>query len=643
MTDFGILLRLAAGILVLWIFPWLSLLSGSLSSSTWSSRIVVAALCGMIINVYGGYMLGITGLYTPLSGLICHLAISTVAIVFAIRRRNGTPTGGSWTYPALLLGTASLLALFLRLPDSIRNTALGGNDPWGHLVLVKVLEQGDMIAPFHYFSYYPRGFHFLTLTISELTAVSPYDFIRLGAPLLAILTVIGAFAIVRMGAGIFGGLTAAFIVAIPPYRHLTLAALQTTMEPDRFIFALIPGFIILSAAVLQRASIIRYLLIILCGIGMFLIHPLSTQFTVTWMVLMGISYACITHSWKSITPIFFAGVNIILAGLAYYHIIHSSFGLTPMSHLAPRTAITVGGYGIDWFRLILGTGWYLEPIDAVAAVMAIPLLIIGWKNRSWQTVFIGLMLVHATWAATRDAGYIGDFGHAPPYYAMTFAWAAGILVGLPRLHILRWVLPPLLFITLLGRWIIWGHPVSTEGIVLIGIIGLLSGIELLLPYTRGYSGPLAVGLALLALRPIPISYARLGYPEAVEWARSLPAEPRAEVYSIGLLSKLPDGTPFPTQNPVRSIVWPTHSHRDLDNLLQKDPKYVWPPTKPCYVFLEIRPYRWGFAYFQEATRDSIMKRTAEWLEIRKSEDLPVRILAATDRMELIALHERQTQ
>jgi hypothetical protein len=101
-----------------------------------------------------------------------------------------------------------------------------------------------------------------------------------------------------------------------------------------------------------------------------------------------------------------------------------------------------------------------------------------------------------------------------------------------------------------------------QGITL-GLAGMLASGTLAMTRTRDALAAVFVGIALFSLRPQPVRYARLGYPEAVEWAHALITHPAGTVFSSGLISTMPDGMPFPTQDPVAAIVWPHHRPQPL--------------------------------------------------------------------------------
>ncbi len=625
---------------VLWVLPWMRPAAWLFPEISGAGRLSVAFLLGVVVNVLSSYFLALSGLYSPFTGLV-HLILAAVVWVIAQRVSTGRILSwnpGQWNW---FLLAAILCALLLRLPDSLRHSSLGGNDPWGHLVLTKALAKGDMIAGFHFFSYYPRGYHFLVLTWGRLSGVSPYEIMRLAAPLVSIIALLGTYALVRRASSHFGGLVAAFVYAVPPYRHLVLPALQTTLEPDRFSFALFPALLLLVNAILERETTWRAALLLVAGFVLFFIHPLSMQFLFVWVVLAAAAALRAKRAWSSISAVLGPAILVPLSGLVYYRIMHKAYGLTIMGHISPASKLDIGGYGLDLRRLLLGTGWYAQPMDLAALLILVFLGIMAWRQRNLVSLLLSFLLLHILYASLRDALYIGDFGHVPPYYAMAFAWATGSLLGQPAFSRVRWGLPLGLFLALLARWIFFGYALDLAAMVLAAAVGLFAATELVLPRLRGNFGPLAVGLAFLALRPMPVTYARLGYPEAVEWALSLPPQPRGIVYSLGLISKLPDGTPFPTQDPVKAIVWPDHVGAPFSSLLALPPDHCWPENHPVYLFMETKPYRWSFPYFAKEERDAILTRTRSWLRTRRAMGAPVREAASTDRMELLELHSRE--
>ncbi len=310
-----------------------------------------------------------------------------------------------------------------------------------------------------------------------------------------------------------------------------------------------------------------------------------------------------------------------------------------MSHLAPQTTFDIGGYGLDLQRVLFGTGFKIEPMDLVGLATAILLMTSALTRRNVSALLLSFILLHSLYSAVTDALYIGDYGHAPPYYAMAFAWAAGALLGDGRFSRFRFALP---FLLLAG--VLYSSPFSGPGPSWLKTV-LLSGLVLIIVLVlirrrlSAYVVPLSVGIALFILRPVPVSYAHLGYPQAAEWALRLQNCPQADVYSQGLISKLPDGTPFPTLDPVRAIVWPTHRPKTLTALLMLAPDHEWNEERRAYVLVEKIPYRWQFPYFAVDERKTLMKQVEQWLVSRRRTGATVHVLAKSNEMTLIALHQ----
>jgi hypothetical protein len=300
----------------------------------------------------------------------------------------------------------------------------------------------------------------------------------------------------------------------------------------------------------------------------------------------------------------------------------------------------VGGFGIDIRRVVLGTGWQVEAMDVLGLALAGVLIWRGLRPRDPLRLALALVLLHTTYAATRDALYFGDFGHAPPYYAMAFAWVAGGLAGDDAFASWRGIAPLGCMAVLLGHRIMSGGITPLPG-MLLAAAGMLAAGCLAAPRIRESLAALFVGVALFSLRPQPVAYPHLGYPEAVRWAHELLSVPPGVVFSAGLISRMPDGTPFPTQDPVQAIVWPRHRPAPLAALLTRPPDYRWPSNEPVYAVVETEPHGWGFPYFAGEERTALMERVVRWLAERTRSGAPVRTVESTGRMLLLALHDAE--
>jgi hypothetical protein len=51
------------------------------------------------------------------------------------------------------------------------------------------------------------------------------------------------------------------------------------------------------------------------------------------------------------------------------------------------------------------------------------------------------------------------------------------------------------------------------------------------------------------------------------------------------------------------------------------------------------PYEWSFAYYEKDERARIFNEAEAWLTQRKSAEVPVSVLAQSERMILVALHQ----
>lgn len=637
-SDLFLLLRVVVAGTILWLLPWRRAAALWFPGIVGAGRVCVAFAVGVFATVLSNYLLAIAGLYSPLSGLVLHLVVACGVWGFMPVRTPRSTESKSNTVVLWGVVIAAILALFIRLPDPLSHRALGGNDPWGHLVLCKALADGDLLASFHFFGYYPRGYHFLVLILARLTGGSVYEIMRLSGPVLSLLGVVGAYAVGKRVSSSTGGLIAAVVYAIPPYKHLVLPALQTTLEPDRFSFVLLPAFLLVLVETTNKRDNGKATFLLVGGIALVLIHPLSVQFLVGWMLLAGIAHIAMRRSWGDAAASLLPAVVVIIFSWAYYRVMHSVYGFTPMPHIAPERVFTIGGHGVDFHRLIFGTGLNVQASDLVGLAFVVFLVVLAITRRETGLLLVALVLMHTLYAATTDALYIGDFGHAPPYYAMAFAWAAGAVLGHRSLSKARRFLP---LVLLAG--VIASSPFSTGREVLkISLVGLLtlgSLLSLLRHRLIELVVPLSVGTALLVVRPMPVSYAHLGYPEAVQWALKLLACPTGTAYSLGLISRLPDGTPFPTQDPIASIVWPTHTSKELQQLVSVPADDYPPEGERAYVFLEREPYDWSFPYYEKKERASIFNEAEAWLRVRKAAEAPVTVLAQSEQMILVALHK----
>jgi hypothetical protein len=640
-SDLSLLIRVLVAGALLWVFPWRGVAARWFPRIAGAGRICLAFAVGVFATVASHYVLGVLGLYFPLAGLVVHVVLACGAWVFIRSPGEAGENVKSGPVVPVALLIAALVTLYIRLPDPLSHHALGGNDPWGHLVLCKALERGDLLASHHFFSYYPRGYHFLVLIMAELTRGSVYEIMRLSGPLLSLIGVIGAYAVGKRLASTTGGLLAAMVYAIPPYQHLVLPALQTALEPDRVSFVLLPAFLLVLVETMESGENRSAGFLLAGGICLVLIHPLSVQFLVGWMFLAGIAVIAMKRRWREGAACMLPAVVIIVFAWAYYRVMHGVYGMTPMPHLAPERALTIGGHGVDLHRLVLGTGVNVQTGDLAALVFVVLLVVLAVRRRETGLLALALILFHTLYAAVTDALYIGDFGHVPPYYAMVFAWSVG--AGLGRRDLSRaWrFLPAVLFLGVLVS-----SPFSKDGPVWLksALIAVLAAGSLWVLLRRRFLEfllPLSVGTTLLAVRPMPVKYAHLGYPEAVAWALKLRSCPPGVVYSLRLISRLPDGAPFPTQNPIASIVWPTHTPRELQRLMALPADDGFREEERAFVFVEREAYDWSFPYYEKEDRVAIFHDVEAWLSARGAAGATVRVLAQSDRMKLVALHLRE--
>ncbi len=595
---------------------------------------VLGSLLAVLIVGWWGYMLAALGALTPVALIVTYAAsclLLGLAATFRISWRSDRGVGmagGVWLPLTLLC----LVGFFVRWHDPVRHLSLGGNDPWGHLSLAKAVWSGDVLLPTHYYSFYPRGFHFLTVAVARASGSDLYEVYRLSGPVLAVYTLLACFCLVRRIAGGVAGATAAAFLAVPPLRHWTVACTQTAVEPDRLAFGMLACVSFLALDMVDRARTgARYGNAVALVVGgwaaLFLVHPLSTElgtFLLVGMVLMAAVIdpaLCRPRRLSVLTVAALAGAVI---GVVWYVSVDRLWSVKLMSHLSDPHAVKLAGHGLDPRRLVVGTGLWGTWEDLPWLLSATVVLIVGVRRRSVGIAYAGIACLLMGYSALTDALYLGDYGHAPPYYAVAQSWAFGVLAGLSvaragrrslRLSTLAVAAGAAgLCVAALGiRW----PPPTGRALAALLLLGA-STTAAFKPGVRRLGGAFilcALG-ALWTLSPRYAFYPHLGYEENIRAALQIArrfAGGGYLVYSQRLASYTASGEAFPIVNREKAIVEPPGMHSELEQLLVEDPEQYLPPGN-VFVFLERTPYRWAFHAFDTAAREAVMREAWEWIE-----------------------------
>jgi hypothetical protein len=595
---------------------------------------VLGSLLAVLILGWWGYTLAALAALTPgllvaVYGGSCLLLGVAATFRIAWRADRGIGwAGGAWL-PLVLLG---MVTFFVRSHDPLTHLSLGGNDPWGHLSLSKAAWNGDVLLPAHYYSFYPRGFHFLTVAVAWTSGSDLYEVYRLSGPILAVYTLLASFCLVRRIAGAVAGASAAAFLAVPPFRHWVLACAETAVEPDRLAFGMLACVSFLALDMLDRArQRTRYanaVALVAAGwVALFLVHPLSAElgtFLLAGMMVLAAIIDPVLRRPRRLSIMMAAALIGAAVGVVWYVSVDRLWGVRLMPHLSDPHALALAGHGLDPHRLLLGTGFWGTWEDLPWLLNAAVVVIIGLRRRSAGIAYAGLACLLMGYSALTDALYVGDYGHAPPYYALTQGWAFGALAGICVARAVRRS-PRLLGLLIaaaagamgIGALVLGWPPAAGRALAVLLLLGACA-VAARAPDVRRLGGAFllcALG-GLWALSPRYAFYPHLGYEEnvkaALEIARRHPAGGYL-VYSQRLASYTASGDAFPILNREKAIVEPPAVHAELEQLLTEDPEH-YVPVGDVYVFLEKTPYRWTFHAFDSDARAAVMRGAWEWVD-----------------------------
>jgi hypothetical protein len=595
---------------------------------------VLGSLLAVLLVSWWGYVLAGLGVLGPgllILGYGGSCVVLGLAASFRISWRGpkgAGMAGGVWL-PLALLG---VVAFFVRWHDPARHLSLGGNDPWGHLSLAKAVWQGDVLLPTHYYSFYPRGFHFLTVAVARTSGSDLYEVYRLSGPILAVYTLLACFCLVRRIAGALAGSTAAAFLAVPPFRHWVLACAETAVEPDRLAFGMLACVSLLALEMLDRARTgARYgntvALVVGGWVALFLVHPLSVElgtFLLTGMVVVAVAIAPELRRPPRLWIMFAAALAGAVVGAVWYAAVDRLWGVRLMPHLSDPHALTLAGHGLDLRRLLVGTGFWGTWEDIPWLLAGAVVLMTGLRRRSVGIAYAGIACLLMGYSALTDALYLGDYGHAPPYYAVAQSWAFGVLAGLSVARAARRSLRLSTLAVAVGAAgvcvaalaIRWPPPTGRALAALLLLGAAATGA--LRPRVRRLGGAFllcSLG-SLWALSPRYAFYPHLGYEENVKAALRIARRHGGEgyvVYSQRLASYTASGDAFPILNREEAIVEPRGTHAELEQLLVEDPSQFL-PTGTVYVFLEKTPFQWVFHAFDTEARRTVMLEAWEWMD-----------------------------
>jgi hypothetical protein len=597
-------------------------------------QVLVGSILAVLLTSWWGYVLASLNGFTTSRLLVAYAACCAVLSIGAHLRlswrgeRADAPRGGAW--PALLL--VGVVAFLVRWDDPARHITLGGNDPWGHLALAKGVGEGDVLLPTHYYSFYPRGFHFLTVAVSRVGGASLYEVFRLSGPILGVYALLASFSLVRRVAGAWAGLAAAAFHALPPFRHWILACGDTAVEPDRLAFGMLACLSLMGLEVLERARTgVRYgnatALLIGGWVALFLVHPLSVElgtFLLVGLVVIGALISPSLRRPKLLATLLGGALAGVGLGAIWYVLSGQLWGVRLMSHLSDPHAVSLAGHGLDPSRLFIGTGFWGTWEDGAWLLSAVLVIAIGLRRRNPGVAYLGLACLLMGYSTITDALYLGDYGHAPPYYALSQAWASGALAGLCFSRAARRSLR-LSSATIAvaagsaGIAVIALRWPPSAGRVLAGIL-LLGGFGAAVgrPAVRrlGVAFFLCCLGTLWALSPRFGFYPHLGYEESVAAALDIAARHQEGgflVYSQRLSSYTASGDAFPILNREKAVVEPLGAHRELEELIEEDPAHYVKPAPVVYVVLEKTPYAWSFHAFDAQHRARVMEEGWSWL------------------------------
>ncbi|UCE36577.1 MAG: hypothetical protein JSW00_13815 [Thermoplasmata archaeon] len=577
--DITSLATIAFAYIILFILPFLYVTHRLFSEKGRIIKIYISMVLGLSCSIALVILLAVGNVYNPYTFLLCYLALIVSINVYYFYRSNWEAL--RWISSIrksdinalkpkiistikspifILLTMAFILGFYTRLSYSFNSMLLPSIDPYGHLLVSKLLAKGTLHTSIGYYDGGVRGFHAVATTIHFYSQVDMYSILRFLGGFLGIISIGSIYCLIsNIRDKLAGCISAIFysgLIVIPQINVLIVRQTQSIPEVLAIMIMPITIFSMYEMVMAQKhRSFLGFIdknsvLFFISALTLYAIHPytlMMTLYILFILIAIGIIYQ------KRIRTIFV----ICLVGALIFVV--SSYFIGKTFQL----------YIIDWGPVVqdlLEFKGSVIPSFSTWTIISISMLFIIYcyfikdKNRRIAIIFVSTSCILLGFI--ESTGYLTisrlPLSRVMPFFAICATWLIG--VGLSEIfHLINTGV----FSSFLDKHRIFWLSNNTRLKVMACVILMVTGV-----FFIPTSPP--------ALTPI-------GYEDPID-----------AMLSITDNYPLEDTTVYSEKifliNRERTLIEPKGIHIELHDLLYESPINYTPQTTYTFIFIEKRPY-----------------------------------------------------
>ncbi|UCH89293.1 MAG: hypothetical protein JSV49_01205 [Thermoplasmata archaeon] len=591
--DCSVLAGIILIFLLLFSLPFLFIILKIYKSEPLIGKIYISTILGLFVSIIITIILATSGIFTPISFIITYLFIVIIANYYFLRKsilvkfkqvgyfclQLPKMMGKSIKHsPILLLIVPALLVgFYLRLNYAFTHIALPSIDPYGHLLVSKILAAGDLLKPIGYYDDGARGFHVVTTLVHFYSNIEMYSIIRFMGGFLGVFSIGSIYYLTSSlkdrTAGCFAALIYAGAAVVPEISVLSMR--QTQSIPEVMALVILPIAILAVYKFMAGADFKSQIHFIFLAAVAFIIimitHPLTAMIAIYIIVLIAMINVISSRRIKIVLVIIILGILIVI-----------------LSH--PAVANIFQFYVIEWGELLAGL-FELKgstiPTASTFIIIELAILYFTYGALTKQKNIIFISSTCLLFAFIETTGILMMARLPLERILIFFAIPVAVMIGMGISEILGWFDKPKL-----SRWIAkYKLPLKLNKSKIRAIVTVIF-----------------IALLLVCLPPKPPSLAPFGFEDSIEAALAITEDyPERDtvIYSEKVFMI----------NRERAIIEPEGMHFELHELIKTSPVDFTPDKKYTFIFIEKRNMMARAKYTLESNQSvRVMDIAKRWVD-----------------------------